>query len=221
LLSSAACHILSAYEQAGESEMTSVAIGRGALPVVLAILITSVWIVARRADVAAQTATTTTYTRTYLGLDFRPLDAVVFPELASNSGGGIYPIAIGNNINNLPDQMYFEARVDLPVGAKVTEVTFFVCGPSGNAKFYFGAYRPNTRTFTAALPEANPPVSTQCPAGTRAFTRTGSPIVTTTAGFAYHLGVHILAIGNFRLANPIWVLNGARVRYTCTATSCT
>jgi hypothetical protein len=165
--------------------------------------------------------TTTTYTRTYLGLDFMPLDAVVFPELASNTGGRIYPIAIGDNIYNRPDNMYFEARVDLPVGAKVTEVTFFVCGPSGSAKFYFAAYQPQTRTFTAVLPEAFAPVSTQCPAGTRAFTRTGSPIVTTTAGFAYHLGVHILAIGNFRLANPIWVLNGARVRYTCTATSCT
>lgn len=79
--------------------MTSVAIRRGAVPVVLAILIASVWLVTRRADVAAQAATTTTHTRTYLGLDFRPLDALVFPELASNTGGGIYPIAFGNDIN--------------------------------------------------------------------------------------------------------------------------
>jgi hypothetical protein len=191
------------------------------VPVVLTILIASVWLVARRADGAAQAAITTTHTRTYLGLDFRPLDAMVFPELASNTGGGIYPIAMGNDINNLPDQMYFEARVDLPVGARVTEVTFFVCGPAGNGKFYFGGYQPGTRTFTAALPEASPPVSTQCPAGTRAFTRKGNPIVTTRAQRAYHLGVHIFAIGNFRTASPIWVLNGARVRYTCTATSCT
>jgi hypothetical protein len=200
--------------------MTSIAIKR-ALPVVLAILIASVWIVTRWTDETAQAATTTTHTRTYLGLDFRPLDTVVFPELASNTGGGIYPIALGDNIHNLPDQMYFEARVDLPAGAKVTEVTFFWCGPNGNAKFYFGVYQPRARTFTAALPEANPPASTQCPAGTVAFTRSGNPIVTTTEGHAYHLGVHIFAIGSFRLANPIWVLNGARVRYTCTATSCT
>jgi len=212
--------------------MTSVEVRRGVLPLVLAFLVTSVWVTTERSDGAAggattakarstAKATTKTYTRTYLGLDFQPLDAAVFPELATNTGGGIYPIALGDNINNLPDQMYFEARVDLPVGAKVTEVTFYACGPSGNAKFYFGAYRPNTRSFTAVLPEANPPTSTECPAGTTAFTRTGNPIITTLAGRAYHLGVHILALGNFRSANPIWVLNGARVRYTCTATSCT
>ncbi len=206
--------------------MTNVAIRRRmrVLAVVLAVLITSVWVAAQQADGAthaAQAVRTTTYTRTYLGLDFRPLDVNVFPELASNTGGGIYPIAIGNDINSLPDNMYFEARVDLPVGAKVTEVTFFECGPAGNAKFYFGAYRPSTRGFTAVLPEAFPPVSTTCPGGTTSFTRTGHPLVTTLSGRAYHLGVHILAIGNFRSANPIWVLNGARVRYTCTATSCT
>jgi len=203
--------------------MTRVGITRGGLAVVLAILIGPVWLVAQRTDGSAQAATTTltTYTRTYLGLDFQPLDANVFPELASNTGGGIYPLAIGDNINSLPDQMYFEARVDLPVGAKVTEVTFFVCGPSGNAKFYFASYQPSTRTFTAALPEAFAPTTTTCPAGSKAFTRTGAPIVTTAVGRAYHLGVHILAIGNFRSSTPIWVLNGARVRYTCTATSCT
>jgi hypothetical protein len=213
--------------------MTSVAIKRGVLPLLLAFLATSVWVTTERSDGAvgaatrvanpgtAAKATTKTYTRTYLGLDFQPLDAAVFPELATNTGGGIYPLALGDNINTLPDQMYFEARVDLPVGAKVTEVTFYACGPRGNAKFYFGAYRPSTRSFTAVLPEANPPTSTDCPAGTTAFTRTGRPIVTTQAGRAYHLGVHIFAIGNFRTDTPIWVLNGARVRYTCTATSCT
>jgi hypothetical protein len=200
--------------------MGTVTIRRGVLPLVLTTLIASMWLVPRGADGAARAATTTTFTRTYVGLDFRPLDAVVFPELASNTGGGIYPIALGDDINNLPSELYFEARVDLPVGARVTEVTFFVCGPAGNGAFYFGVYRPGTRAFTAALPEAKPPVSTQCPSGTRAFTRTGNPIVTTAAGRAYHLGVHIFAIGNFRNANPIWVLNGARVRYTCTATSC-
>ena len=196
------------------------AIRRSVLPAALVILVASAWAMTARADSAAR-ATATTFTRTYAGLDFRPLDVNVFPELASNTGGGIYPLAIGDDINSLPDKMYFEAQVDLPVGAKVTEVTFFVCGPAGNAKFYFGVYKPNTLGFTAALPEASPPATTQCPAGTAAFTRTGSPIVTTAAGRVYHLGVQVLALGNFRTDNPIWVLNGARVRYTCTATSCT
>lgn len=195
---------------------------RCVLPVVLALLASAVWLTAGQSDgAAAKAAKKTTYTRTYLGLDFRPLDTNVFPELATNTGGGIYPLALGANIDSLPDQMYFEARVDLPVGAKVTEVTYFVCGPAGNARFYFGAYRPGAGSFTAVLPERNPPTTTTCPAGSTAFTRTGKPIVTAQAGRAYHLGVHILAIGNFRTDTPIWVLNGARVRYTCTAKSCT
>ena len=60
----------------------------------MAILIASGWLVARRADGAAQAATATTHTRTYLGLDCRPLDVNVFPELASNTGGGIYTLTL-------------------------------------------------------------------------------------------------------------------------------
>ena len=201
--------------------MRSMAIRRGALPLALALLVAATWIVARGSGGTVRAATTaTTYTRIYAGLDFAPLDVNVFPELASNTGGGIYPLAIGDDINSLPNNMNFEARVDLPVGAKVTEVTFFYCGPSGNAKFYFGAYQPSTRGFTAVLPEAYPPTATTCPSGTKSFVRTGSPIVTTSAGHTYRLGVHILALGNFRTDSPIWVMNGARVKYTCTPTSC-
>jgi hypothetical protein len=193
---------------------------RAAMSVTMAVLIAVGWLAARVSDGSVRAVTIPTYTRTYLGLDFRPLDVNVFPELASNTGGGIYPIAIGNDINDLPPEMYFEARVELPVGANVTEVTFFECGPAGNAKFYFGAYQPNTRAFTAVLPEAYSPVATTCPTGTHQFTRTGSPIVVTTGAQAYHLGVHIFALGNFRVTDPIWILNGARVRYTC-PTACT
>ena len=69
-------------------------------------------------------------------------------------GGGVYPLALGNNINNLPDDMYFEARVELPAGAQITDVTFFSCGPAGNGKFYFGAYSPGKGIVRPILPEA-------------------------------------------------------------------
>lgn len=69
--------------------MRSVAIKRVALPVAVAILVASGWVASRQVvGAAGQAVTTTTHTRTYLGLDVRSLDAAVFPELAGNTRGG-------------------------------------------------------------------------------------------------------------------------------------
>jgi hypothetical protein len=163
----------------------------------------------------AQAATTQSYVKTLVGLDFHSLDQAVFAELAPNTGGAMYPVALGDNVNNLPSHMYFEARVELPVGARVTDVTFYACGPSGNTSYYFGDYDPVAGAFQALLPEAHAPTST-CPQ-LRTLKQTGSPIATVAAGRSYHLGIEVFVVGNFRINTPIAMLKGARVRYTCTS----
>src|SRR5262249_9610448 len=155
-------------------------------------------------------STAQTYVKTLVGTDFHSLDQAVFAELAPNTGGAIYPLALGDLTNALPDDMYFEARVELPVGARVTEVTFIGCGPAGNGSYYFADYNLLAATYEPLRPEAYA-ASSSCPT-LRALKRTGNPITTVAAGRSYHLGAHTFALGNFRTSNPIWQLHGARVK---------
>ena len=91
-----------------------------------------------------------------------------------------------------------------PVGANVTSVSFFYtdCGLRGEpepwlADYYFGAYRPT-------------------------FNRMGGPIATVQVDRRYVLGAksYDAESGDDPHTAPLWVLYGARLKYTC-PTTCT
>jgi hypothetical protein len=175
-------------------------------------------------------AVTSTYTRTLIGPDFRPLDVRIGTQFVSNTGGGVFPQFLDDGSQTIPDT-YLEAPVDVPIGAALTSVTFYFrdCGEfrmgGGSEKFprahyYAGYYVPATGAFHYDVPEG---VSQWGDCSVRyRFTRTGTPLSTMAAGRRYVLGVHVTvaSVGTNvpPLTDPLWMLYGARVQYTCDAT---
>lgn len=99
----------------------------------------------------AQPSGVGTYYKTYTGTNFTPLHGTDTVRWASGTGGGVWvqshPIA---------GAMYLEVRLDLPSGAQVTEMTFYVrnCETGPDApQLYAGAYAPATAGYTALVPE--------------------------------------------------------------------
>ncbi len=166
------------------------------------------------------TTTTKTYIRTLAGTDFRSLDVNVFPQLIPNSGGGVYALYADAGGGGYPQEsasQFFEAGVDLPNGARVTEVRLYVrnCFRFGSTG-YFGAYTPSTGGY-AQYATLDVPPSSSCAA--RTVTRTGSPLTTVgTATSRYVIGSSFGGFYGARNTSPQWALFGARIKYTCTST---
>jgi hypothetical protein len=175
---------------------------------------------------AAPAATVVTYTRTLAGTDFQSLDLRVYPQFITATGGGVYPLWHDPNSVVTPDNSYFEAKIDMPVGAALTSITYYYkdCGAhvgtttTAQVAYYSGFYTPSTAGFQYVRPDGNGGFG-DC-SKRYAFTRTGNPLATIVANRRYTIGAHI--IGNFALqteppeqANPTWYLAGATIRYTC------
>ncbi|MEY2424575.1 MAG: hypothetical protein QOI61_147 [Actinomycetota bacterium] len=162
----------------------------------------------------------TAHELTLIGTDFKPLDTAFSAEFLTGTGGGVYPRLRQGYAGDLPAYGWFlEANVDLPPGAKVTEVTFYSCGSNDN-KFYFGSYAPASNGFVYHLPAVAAANRTACP--TRfTFKRTGNPIATVVVGRRYVLGYRFVGVGDGRAtpSNADDILHGATLRYTC-ATAC-
>ena len=171
---------------------------------------------------AANAATSQTYVRTLTGTDFRPLDIRIHAQFVSGTGGGIYAIYQDDGTHTKPDA-FLEAPLDLPVGAQLTQVSFFYrdCGSFGfdvSMSFYAGSYVPSTGAYTPIVNETQSMVSRPCP--TKTFTRTGSPLASVGDGHRYILGVRVSA-GILAETMPQfqpYVFAGARIKYTCSAT---
>jgi hypothetical protein len=176
------------------------------------------------AGTAGGAAAETVHNRMFYGPDFRPLDFRIAAQFVQNTGGGIYA-HLRPGTSTWPTDVYVEAAVDLPVGAQVTSVSFFYkdCGVGLKPWFgayYFGAYKPSSGVFTYLLPVAHHAYG-NC-AARYTFTRTGAPIATVTSDRRYVLGALAYegAGGNVPHPDPLWLLYGARVKYTC-PTTCT
>src|SRR5882757_7489725 len=78
---------------------------------------------------AGGATTATVHSRTLYGLDFQPLDFRIARQFMQNSGVVIYA-HLRPGTSTWPDDVYLEASIDLPVGARVTSVSFFYkdCG---------------------------------------------------------------------------------------------
>jgi hypothetical protein len=160
---------------------------------------------------ANQRGPATTHTLTLGGLDFHSRDYRSFPQLLPDSGGGVYRLeAYGAHT----DYVSFEAGVDLPAGASVTSVQYVYkdCShASGYGRFYFGSYALGVG-FTYHVPEA-PLTVTDCTRAT--VRRTLDPPLVLSAARRYVVGVRdALWYGQVR-TDPLFLIYGARVRYTC------
>jgi hypothetical protein len=107
------------------------------------------------AQSAAQPAAPGTYYQTYRGLDFRSLDSNDVVYWATGTGGGVW----FNSHARAGVSSYLEAHVDLPSGAQVTAVTFYVraCDATFKPKLYFGAYAPASNGYVDIIPQFAPP----------------------------------------------------------------
>jgi hypothetical protein len=171
-------------------------------------------------------AAAVSYTRTYTGTQFQPLDLRVRTQFMSGTGGGVYAQIVSQPG---PSALFLELPLDLPVGATVTSVSFFYkdCGipdvgsVQESARYYFGDYTPNANGYVDVLPQG---------AGGRGvcdhtytYTRSSTSITTIAANRRYVLGANIFeqVVGTAPIDDPGWILTGARLQYTCvTATSC-
>jgi hypothetical protein len=185
--------------------------------VLAAVAMTGVALRSAQADAAGATV----YTRTVVGTEFHPLDFRVFAQFAAGTGGGVYTHVPAGTA---PPAVYLEAPVDLPVGATIVSTTFYYydCGFSDPlAKFYFGAYKPDTSAYADLQPEATGSHGT---CDLKYFlTQPLKPKPVVKVGYRYILGVHALysSTGATPPAEgPPWVLSGAKVRFSCPAAGC-
>jgi hypothetical protein len=181
--------------------------------VIAAVLLTSMCGIAVVDQRPSSAVTTRTYVRTFVGTDFRSLDGNMLTQLFGGSGGGIYAFS------NAPiGAKFLELNVDLPVGARVTNVTFYFrdCVPAvfPQSSYYFGSYNPVTSNW-AEVVNMQGSHSANCNA-TRSVTRTGSPLATVVVGRRYTLGMAPLGVSNDKSSTGGWGLIGARISYTCT-----
>lgn len=124
--------------------------------VVLTLAIVAVHQIAQ-AQSAALPAGVGTYYKTYRGMDFQALDSNAEVYWASGTGGGVWV----HNHGRLAVPSYLEVRVDLPSGAQVTEVTFYVraCDSLYKPGLYFGSYAPASNGYADIIPQFEPPTS--------------------------------------------------------------
>jgi hypothetical protein len=178
-------------------------------------------VVGSRALGPAHAATATIFTRTFIGTEFQSLEAGMQTQLLEGSGGGAYLRAVEDPAPGQP--FYMEHGVDLPVGARVSEVTFYGCGTgTQKPKLYFGSYAPAAGTFSYHVPFSTAATSPSCASGRYTLTKTGNPVTTAVAGRRYVLGaLAFYPITSRQSADTLaYALIGARIKYSC-PTACT
>ena len=146
---------------------------------------------------APQAASPNTYYKTLAGLDFHPIDSDM---TYSSTNGGLYALAL------VPDFGY-SATYNLPTGASVTGITFFVYDNTTVPNIELGAYRYNPATNTSD------PLSTTTTAGASPLIQSvslsgGLPFTITNSTYAYRLRVEFNSTGSTQ------ILYGARITYT-------
>ena len=197
--------------------------GKSGVIAVVAICAAIVSVAAMRSG-GASAAATATFSRTFVGDDFRSLDVRIGTQHVASTGGAVAVQLVNDGSNTYPSPAYLEARADLPIGAQITSVTFYYldCGNTGSeplANVYFGYYSPATRSFTYIGTSTVDKIG--CDWATTVLK--GTPLATVASGRRYTLGV--AASGDtVRVAAPPnttgspYYLGGARVRYTCPST---
>jgi hypothetical protein len=153
-----------------------------------------------------------TYYKTYTGFDFKPIEDDVI-RLAPNTGGGVW-LKSHQNAATYP---YLEVRLDLPNGARVTEVRFYVrsCDPLALARVYFAAYQPALSGLTYILPESVTPTGACNTTLTYIQQVTGADLIDNSQS-TYALGYRPLteyANDQYDPNNVNAILVGARVTY--------
>jgi hypothetical protein len=156
-----------------------------------------------------QAATLKVYSLTVAGTDVHSLNPSWLPAFVD--GGGVQAV---NNGAGYQGNTYFEASLDLPVGAKVTSVAIsYKTGdfPRATSQFAFGSYSPSTRgtqqAFTVTAPVTGTPST---------YTKSGNPLVTTVSGRRYVLDWLFEGTASSP-SSDLDTFYGATVKYTCTA----
>jgi hypothetical protein len=128
-----------------------------------------------------------TYSKTLTGTDFHTVDSDTVVRFASGTGGGVWI----HHIGFVTATYYLEAGVDLPEGAQVTEVTFYVrnCEPIGAPDVYFGYYTPATGGFAYIIPESVVP-ALGCGQTQTIIQTTGLPATVNNTQNRYVVGFH-------------------------------
>jgi hypothetical protein len=127
-------------------------------------------------------------------------------------GGGVQTIDTG--APGYEGNRYFEASLNLPVGAKVTSVAMsYQSGgfPGAKDQFAFGSYSPSTRATQQVFDLTAPHVSAPS-----TFTKTGHPLATIATGRRYVLD-WLQAGSASAPASELGTFYGATVNYTCAA----
>ncbi len=144
----------------------------------------------------------TVYYKTYSGNDFTARSSLV--EFDYQSGGAIYATKL---VGGASDKDSFVARLDLPNGARIVEVIFYVVdNTASNFIVAVTSYAPATKGFTNLLFDTpNLPANTSV----QAITKAGNPITTVdNRNFNYVLRIQPQVTGtNHQIV-------GARVGYT-------
>jgi hypothetical protein len=164
------------------------------------------------AGAPAQLATPGTHYRTFIGTDFHWLDSDNVFRLAPNTGGGIWPYSKGSTSGQ-----FLEVGVDLPDGATVTEITFYVrdCESLSPSTPYFGAYAPATGGFSYYVAAFVPPHGA-CDQTQSIVKAVNPPVTVDNSQQRYVIGYEVQVVYVTTTYDPNLVtqlLVGARVAY--------
>jgi hypothetical protein len=158
-------------------------------------------------------ATATTYSFTVAGTDMVSLNPRVVPLYVG--GGGVQATNGSSAALTGPD--YFEAHLDLPVGARVTSIAITYAGAldgvGSNGTFTFGSYAP---AFAAGAQYFTIPVDRAATTKPKTATRTGNPITAVNSGKRYVIDWAYDGVSPGQ-TSATYRFYGATVKYTCTA----
>jgi hypothetical protein len=158
-------------------------------------------------------ATPGTHYRTFTGTDFHWLDSNNVFRIAPSTGGGIWPYSESAGSGN-----FLEVGVDLPDGATVTEITFYVrdCEMSSPNKPYFGAYSPASGGFSYYVAAFAPTPTVDCAQTQSVVKAVDPPITVDNSQKRYVIGYEVTLLYVTSTYDPMFVtqlLVGARVAY--------
>lgn len=153
---------------------------------------------------------------TIRGHEFVMTDAALLLAEQGESRGGVIPI-INNGVNRDVERVpALEARLEVPVGARITEVSLYYCGPADLFSFELGYYTPAAGTYTTLVTPTKSKAAPTCTPPLRGSI-VGRPITTAVAGNVYVIRLLYAGFGNGRASNT--AVTGARLKYSC-PTSC-
>ena len=164
------------------------------------------------ANAPAQPVSPGTHYLTFRGADFHPVNTNDQLLFAPNTGGGVW------YHDSLQGESYAEAGLDLPDGATVTGVTFFVrdCeDATAINQVYFGAYRPSTGSFAYFVSPADPPQAADCSQTVTVPYPVNPPATVDNSQQRYVLGYvpNVIYAGTIYNSSIKQLLVGARVAY--------